>query len=48
MSGARSFDVLGALSITGALVLTVYAIVTGPEVGRLTSRCWASRLLSSA
>jgi EmrB/QacA subfamily drug resistance transporter len=35
-SGPRSVDVAGAVSVTGALVLLVYAVVTAPDAG------WAS------
>lgn len=36
--GVRSFDLAGAASITGALVLLVYAVVQAPAVGWLTGQ----------
>ena len=46
VSGSRRFDVLGAISITGALVLFVYAISQAPQVGWEATRTVA--MLSAA
>jgi EmrB/QacA subfamily drug resistance transporter len=37
-SGPRSVDVAGAVTVTGALVLLVYAVVTAPDAGWASAR----------
>lgn len=38
LTGRRSFDLLGAVTITGSLVVLVYAVVDAPVVGWLAGR----------
>ena len=42
-TGARSFDALGAITVTGGLVALVYGVIEGFEPARWPSppRCWS-------